>query len=240
MKMNWQTTLFLAAALFVLPAVPATAQDSPASTNDVPTLKQLMSTNSVVTNSVGLVLVKISSGLWAGKFETTQDAYQQTVHGNPSAFRSAQKPVDSVNWNDAMAFCQKLTDKEKAGLPDGFSYTLPTQDQWLALMGNAAIPDAVMKLNNGNISSTAMVGSLGANSLGLYDTRGNVMEWCLDPQDQPYRVLKGGAWDTFLPVNARPEFRWYAKPDEAKNSFGFRVILSDSSNSAPVSPKSGY
>ena len=240
MKMNWQTTLFLAAALFVLPAMPATAQDSPASTNDVPTLKQLMSTNSVVTNTVGVVLVKISPGLWAGKFETTQDAYQQTVHGNPSAFRSAQKPVDSVSWNDAMAFCQKLTDKEKAGLPDGFSYTLPTQDQWLALMGNAAIPDAVMKLNNGNISSTAMVGSLGANSLGLYDTRGNVMEWCLDPQDQPYRVLKGGAWDTFLPVNARPEFRWHAKPDEAKNSFGFRVILSDSSNSAPASQKSGY
>jgi formylglycine-generating enzyme required for sulfatase activity len=237
MKMNWQTFLFLAAALFVLPA---TAQDSPASTNDIPTLKQLMSTNSVVTNSVGLVLVKISPGLWAGKFETTQDAYQQTVHGNPSAFKNPQKPVDSVSWNDAMAFCQKLTDKEKTGLPDGFSYTLPTQDQWLALMGNAAIPDAVMKLNNGNISSTEMVGSLGANSLGLYDTRGNVMEWCLDPQDQPYRVLKGGAWDTFLPVNARPEFRWYAKPDEAKNSFGFRVILSDPSNSSPASSKSGY
>jgi formylglycine-generating enzyme required for sulfatase activity len=240
MKMNWQTTLYLAAALFVLPAVPATAQDSPDSTNDIPTLKQLMSTNSVVTNSVGVVLVKISPGLWAGKFETTQDAYQQTVHGNPSTFKNPQRPVDSVSWNDAMAFCQKLTDKEKTGLPDGFSYALPTQDQWLTLMGNAAIPDAVMKLNNGNISSTAMVGSLGANSLGLYDTRGNVMEWCLDPQDQPYRVLKGGAWDTFLPVNARPEFRWYAKPDEAKNSFGFRVILSDPSNSAPASSKSGY
>ena len=184
-----------------------------------------MSTNSVVTNTVGVVLVRISPGLWAGKFETTQDAYQQTMHGNPSAFKNPQRPVDSVSWNDAMAFCQKLTSKEKAMLPDDFSYTLPTQDQWLALMGNAALSDAVMKLNNGNISSTAVVGSLGANSLGLYDTRGNVMEWCLDPQDQPYRVLKGGAWDTTVPVNARPEFRWFAQPDESKTSFGFRVIL---------------
>ena len=225
MKMNWQTNIFLASALFVLPAVPAAAQNNITSTNDVPTLKQLMSTNSVVTNTVGVVLVRISPGLWAGKFETTQDAYQQTVHANPSAFKNPQRPVDSVSWNDAMAFCQKLTDKEKAGLPEDFSYTLPTQDQWLALTGNAALPDAVMKLNNGDISSTAVVGSLGANNLALYDTRGNVMEWCLDPQDQPYRVLKGGAWDTMVPVNARPEFRWYAQPDESKSSYGFRVIL---------------
>ena len=93
------------------------------------------------------------------------------------------------------------------------------------LMGDASLNDAVMKLNNANCSATAPVGSHGANNHGLYDTRGNVMEGCLDPQDQPFRVLKGGAWDTFLEVNARPEFRWYAKPDEAKNSFGFRVIL---------------
>jgi formylglycine-generating enzyme required for sulfatase activity len=231
MKMNWQITLFLAVALFVLPAAAQTSANptnnaGATATNDVPTLKDLMSTNSVVTNSVGLVLVEISPGLWAGKFETTQDAYEQTVHGNPSAFIGKQKPVDSVSWNDAMAFCQQLTAKEKSELPDGYSYTLPTQAQWLTLMGGASLSDAVMKLNNGNISSTATVGSLGANSLGLYDTRGNVMEWTLDPQDKPYRVLKGGAWDTFLPVNARPEFYWYAKPDEAKNSYGFRVILS--------------
>ncbi len=91
MKMNWQTNVFLTAALFVLPAVPATAQDNTNSTNDVPTLKQLMSTNSVVTNTVGVVLVKISPSLWAGKFETTQDAYQQVMHGNPSAFRRRAK-----------------------------------------------------------------------------------------------------------------------------------------------------
>ncbi|MEI9865478.1 MAG: SUMF1/EgtB/PvdO family nonheme iron enzyme [Limisphaerales bacterium] len=206
--------------------VPVSAQDASSPTNALPTLKQLMTTNSVITNSVGLVLVKISGGLWAGKFETTQDAYQKTMQRNPSAFSGAQRPVDSVSWNDAMAFCQQLTTREKAGLPEGFSYTLPTQDQWLMLMSDASLADAVMKLNNGNCSSTANVGSLGANSLGLYDTRGNVMEWCLDPQDQPYRALRGGAWDTFLPVNARPVFLWKVSPDTAVNSFGFRVILS--------------
>jgi formylglycine-generating enzyme required for sulfatase activity len=233
MKKKGRGCFFLVATLIALPILQGWAQDTTNLTNDLPALKDLMASNNIVTNTVGMVLVKISPGLWAGKFETTQDAYQQTMHNNPSAFKGADRPVDSVSWNDAMAFCAKLTTKEKAELPGGYSYTLPTQDRWLTLMGNASLPDAVMKLNNGNCSSTATVGSLGANSLGLYDTRGNVMEWCLDPQDKPFRVLCGGAWDTFLDINARPEFRWYAKPDEAKNSYGFRVILTSSANSSP-------
>jgi len=225
MKIKWRICFFLVATLIALPFLKSRAQDATNPTNEIPTLKDLMAGNNVVTNTVGIILVKISSGLWAGKFETTQDAYQQVMHNNPSAFKGANRPVDSVSWNDAMAFCSKLGSLEKTNLPDGYGYALPTQDQWVTLMGNASLSDAVMKLNNG-CSSTAPVGSLGANSLGLYDTRGNVMEWCSDPQDKPFRVLRGGAWDTFLPVNARPEFRWYAKPDETKRSFGFRVILS--------------
>jgi formylglycine-generating enzyme required for sulfatase activity len=226
MKMNWHAPVFLAATLIILPVVQIRAQDNTDQTNVTLTLKQLMTTNNVVTNSVGIVLVKISPGLWAGQFETTQSAYKKTMHGNPSAFQGANRPVDSVSWNDATAFCAKLTAKEQAAkeLPAGYTYTLPTQDQWMTLMGDASLKDAVMKLNNGS-SSTAPVGSLGANSLGLYDTRGNVMEWCLDSQDNSNRVLKGGAWDTWLDINARPDFRWYAAPSEAKKSYGFRVIL---------------
>jgi formylglycine-generating enzyme required for sulfatase activity len=227
MKMNWKATVFLTAILITLPVFQSHAQDSADQTNDVLTLKQLMAKNSIVTNTVGVVLVKISPGLWAGQFETIQSAYQKIMQGNPSAFQGANRPVDSVSWNDTMAFCAKLTTKEQSAkeLPDGYSYTLPTQDQWLMLMGDASLKDAVMKLNNGS-SATAQVGSLGANNLGLYDTRGNVMEWCLDSNDNSNRVLKGGAWDTWLDINARPEFRWYAAPGEAKNSYGFRVILS--------------
>jgi formylglycine-generating enzyme required for sulfatase activity len=230
MKMNWQSSFFLAAIILTLPISSGRAQDNTDDTNAVPTLKHLMATQSVVTNTVGLVLVKISPGLWAGKYETTQDAYQKIMENNPSAFKGGQHPVDSVSWNAAMSFCKKLTAKEQAAreLPEGFSYTLPTQDQWLTLMDNASLKDAIMKLT-GSHDGTATVGSLGANSLGLYDTRGNVMEWCLDPQDQNYRVLRGGAWDTFLEVNARPVFLWKVSPETAQNSFGFRVILSDPS-----------
>ena len=174
-----------------------------------------------------MVLIKISPGLWAGKYEVTQDAYQKVMHSDPSAFSGSDHPVDSVSWNDAMAFCSKLTEKETQAkeLPDGYSYTLPTEAQWHMLMDHASLKDAVMKLE-GPYTSTAPVGSLGPNSLGLYDTRGNVMEWCLDSHDpSAYHVLHGGGWDTYLQVNARPEFREYAAADVAKNDYGFRVIL---------------
>jgi formylglycine-generating enzyme required for sulfatase activity len=197
-------------------------------TNNVFKLKDLMPTNDVVTNTVGIVLVKISPGLWAGKYEVTQQAYEKVMGANPSAFGGDNKPVDSVNWNDAMDFCKKLTDKEQSDkqLPDGYAYSLPTEDQWVKLAGDASLSDAVMSLPPNHHSSTEPVGSLKPNSLGLYDTRGNVMEWCLDSHDpNSYRVLRGGAWDTFVDSSSRIEFRNYANPNDKKNDYGFRVVL---------------
>lgn len=225
--------------LMLLAKFPACAQDSNAPdqpadnisggdlTNGVLTLKQMMASNNIVTNTVGIVLVKISPGLWAGKFEVTQDAYQKVMNANPSAFSGSDRPVDSVTWNDAMAFCGKLTHKEKMRreLPAGYAYSLPTQDQWVTLADGATLDDAVTSLPPNHNSSTKPVGSLGANSFGLFDVRGNVMEWCLDPQDQPYRVLRGGAWDTFAEPSTRIEFRNYSPPDQTKNDYGFRVVL---------------
>jgi formylglycine-generating enzyme required for sulfatase activity len=232
MKMKRIFPAILAAALMLSTKLPVCAQDTNAIstgdlTNDDLTLAQMMASNNVVTNTVGVVLVKISTGFWAGKFEVTQDAYQKVMSSNPSAFPGANKPVDSVTWNDAMAFCDKLTKKEKlrGELPDGYAYSLPTQSQWWTLAANATLDDAVTSLHPSQHSSTEPVGTLGANSLGLYDIRGNVMEWCLDPQDKPYRVLRGGAWDTFDEPSTRPEFINYSPPDQTKNDYGFRIVL---------------
>jgi len=235
MKMKRRFPALLAMALMLLLELPLCAQDTNTIstedlTNDDLTLAEMMASNNVVTNTVGIVLVKISTGLWAGKFEVTQDAYQQVMHFNPSAFPSDDRPVDSVSWNDAMAFCAKLTKMEKIRreLPVGYAYSLPTQSQWEALADGATLDDAVTSLPPNHNASTKPVGTLGANSLGLFDTRGNVMEWCLDPQDKPYRVLLGGAWDTFDEPSTRMEFRHYAPPDESKDDYGFRVVLQGS------------
>jgi formylglycine-generating enzyme required for sulfatase activity len=231
MKTKQTTSIFFTTALVAVLPFLSRAQDSITvddGTNDVIKLKDLMATNDVVTNTVGVVLVKISPGLWAGKFETTQKAYTKVMGGNPSAFGGDNNPVDSVSWNDAMDFCRKLTDKEQIAkqLPHGYAYSLPTEDQWVKLAGDASLSDAVMSLPPNHHSSTESVGSLKPNSLGLYDIRGNVMEWCLDSHDpKSYRVLRGGAWDSFVETSLRIEFRNYAKPDDKKNDYGFRVVL---------------
>jgi formylglycine-generating enzyme required for sulfatase activity len=232
MKATRRSLFATTAILIALPFLTSQAGENASPTNEVASLKELMATNSMVTNTVGMVLVKISPGLWAGKFETTQASYQKVMHRNPSAFKGADRPADSVSWNDAMDFCTKLTTSEKDQLPDGYSYNLPTQSQWESLVADASLKDAVMKLNNGSINSTAPVGSLGPNSLGLYDMRGNVWVWCLDSHDPAVRVLRGGAWDTTAEPTSRIVFRWYYSManDKPRDDFGFRVILTGPAN----------
>jgi len=204
---------------------PASAAATASSTNKAD-IKELMK-GPAFTNDTTVVMVKISPTLWAGMFEVTQEQYQKVMGSNPSEFQGDHNPVDSVSWNDARSFCGRLTDVEKKAdmLPEGFEYTLPTQAQWETLMDAADLKDAVTSLNSSR-TGTAPVGSLKPNSLNLYDTRGNVWELCLDPEDKPYRVLRGGGWDTSIDINMRPEFRWYSNgPDDRKNVYGFRCVL---------------
>jgi len=231
--------VILAAGLVVLTLIQASAQTPPpkaavptnppppvaGATNKVE-IKELMEADSF-TNDTGMVMVKISGAMWAGKFEVTQEEYQKIAGGNPSQTQGDKNPVDSVSYDDALAFCAQLNEAERKEqmLPEGFTYTLPTQGQWESLMDGATLTDAVTSLNGAKTGSSP-VGSRGPNSLNLYDTRGNLWEWCLDPTDKPFRVLRGGAWDTSLEVNLRPEFRWYSKgTDDRQNNFGFRCIL---------------
>ncbi len=198
---------------------------TPVVTNKVD-IKDLMALPAF-TNSTGMLMVKISSSLWAGKYEVTQEEYQKIIGLNPSKFGGNLNPVDSVSWNEAMEFCAKLNDAEKKEdlLLEGYKYSLPTQAQWENLAAGTSLKSAVTSENSSR-NGTAAVGSLEANGLGLYDVRGNLWEWCLDPQDKPFRVLRGAAWDTHYEPSLRPEFRWYSNgPGDKKPIYGFRVVL---------------
>src|SRR5204863_1428725 len=83
--------------------------------------------NADFTNSIGMVLVSIPSGFWAGKFEVTQAEYQKVMGANPSKSINERQPVERVGWQEAKDFCRKLTDLERNNLPQGKVYSLPTE-----------------------------------------------------------------------------------------------------------------
>ena len=196
--------------------------------------------------------VTLTKAYWLGKYEVTQGEYEKLMGKNPSKFKGVKLPVDTVSWTDALAFCAKLTDRErKAGrLPAGYEYRLPTEAEWeyacRAGAGTAySFGDAADKLgdyawygeNSGR--TTHDVGGKKANAWGLYDMHGNVWEWCLDwygaytagpatdpvgPRTGSGRVDRGGGW-FIIASFCRAASRFRFAPALAFNGLGFRVAL---------------
>lgn len=141
---------------------------------------------------------------WIGRFEVTQGEWEAVMEYNPSIFRGKNLPVETVNWYQAMDFCDRLTEMEReAGrLPNGFTYRLPTNVEWeYAAQGGKATATgmgpslaaqqanffgkfpfrtASQKNESPNTGAPRPVGSYKGNDWGLADMHGNVWEWCLD------------------------------------------------------------
>ena len=67
--------------------------------------------------------VNISS-FFMGMMTVTQAVYEAVMGENPSSFKGSDRPVEFVYWNDAIAFCQKLSDRT------GKEYRLPSEAEW--------------------------------------------------------------------------------------------------------------
>ncbi len=81
--------------------------------------------------------VKISQGFYVGMYPVTQGEYTKVIGRNPSYFDSrnilsstvrgmdtTDFPVESVNWYEAIEFCNKLSLLEE--LPPHYKLTLPS------------------------------------------------------------------------------------------------------------------
>ena len=73
---------------------------------------------------------------------------------------------------------------------------------------------------------TAPVDAYRPNGFGLYDTSGNVWEWCADPWG-PHRVMRGGSY--LCPDSYCHRYRVAARtrnpPGTSTGNFGFRLAL---------------
>ncbi len=189
-----------------------------------------------------------------GKFEVTQQQYQQVMGTNPSNFKGEKRPVEQVTWNDAVEFCQKLSQKT------GRTYRLPSEAEWeYACRAGTTTPFYFGETITTQLANydgtytyasepkgiyrqqTTEVGSFPPNAFGLYDMHGNVWEWCQDnwhesyekapsdgsawvDNDNQYRLLRGGFWLN-NPENCRSAYRDNDLLTPAYyNNVGFRVV----------------
>ena len=147
------------------------------------------------------------------KTEVTQKQYADVVGANPSYYKGDDRPVENVNWWDAIRYCNLQSRKEglqpcydlATGTCD-FSktgYRLPTEREWDVACAGA---DATLDPTRANIGvpqtrnsrelvrlvkekGTMKVGSYPPNKYGLFDMAGNVWEWCYDHFNEEKDVL---------------------------------------------------
>ncbi len=69
--------------------------------------------------------VFITRGFWLFDTPCTQALWETVTGENPSRFKSPQRPVEQVNWDDVQAFIERIN----ARIP-GLDLVLPTEAQW--------------------------------------------------------------------------------------------------------------
>ena len=178
------------------------------------------------------------------------------LNPDPSRFKGENRPVESISWDEAIEFCDRLSTKT------GRTYTLPSEAQWeyacrAGTQTAFAFGDMVTpELANYNWTTsyngspkrsfypkeTQPVGSYPANPWGLYDMQGNVWEWCLDDWHKNYQgaPIDGSAWTDqnssttakLLRGGSWYDYAWLTRSAyriwwyDWYNDYGFRVLLS--------------
>jgi formylglycine-generating enzyme required for sulfatase activity len=197
--------------------------------------------------------VTLSKPFYMGRTEVTQGQWKKVMgtepwKGEDYVQEGDDCPAVYISWDDAVAFCKKLSEKE------GKPYLLPTEAEWeYARRGGTKMAFSFGD-DEADLEKYAWFdGNAGAvnehyahrvaqklpNRFGLHDMHGNVWEWCSDrigdypstpltdphgPDSGSFRVLRGGSWD-YVPGVVRCAYRSGVTPGDRFYSLGFRLVL---------------
>jgi formylglycine-generating enzyme required for sulfatase activity len=200
--------------------------------------------------------VRISEGFWMGQTEVTEGQYMSVMNALPwsgSALvpEDVNNPAVCVNWEDAAAFCRKLSQQE------GETYRLPSEAEWEYVCRAGTTTRFSFGDSGSSLGDYAWfhdntcdvdqkyphpVMQKKPNPWGLYDMHGNAWEWCSDYYDEKYyynspsvdpnglssgerRSLRGGSWN-YGEYGLRCSERSGGLPGNRYFVVGFRVVRS--------------
>ena len=176
-----------------------------------------------------------------GVFAVTEEQLAEIL-GEPSVH--PRRPATGVSWQRAVRFCNAASEWE--GLDSAYSfegeevswhvdadgYRLPTEAEWeyacrAGSTGAHYGPLAEVAWTSlDGVTNPQNVGGKLPNLNGLFDTLGNVWEWCWDLLDparyDDYRVFRGGGWadDAW---SVRASTRRGGPPRVSHDDVGFRL-----------------
>jgi formylglycine-generating enzyme required for sulfatase activity len=181
-----------------------------------------------------------------GKYQVTQAQWRfvaqlpqvnRELEQDPSHFKGDNRPVEQVSWEDAVEFCDRLSQYT------GRTYRLPSEAEWeYACRAGSAKPFAfgdTITTNEVNYDGnytygnapkgeyrgrTTPVGTFQPNAFGLYDMHGNVWEWCQDSWHSNYKgaPTDGSAWLDNEESSNRKLLRggsWYSDPEGCRSAY---------------------
>ena len=154
--------------------------------------------------------------------ETTQRLYGLVMGDNPSATKDDARPVESVSYAEALAFCRRL------GWLIARPVRLPDEGEFRILAGkpDAKSLAAFARAIDNSDGTAAPVPAAKADAAGFNDVLGNVGEWITPPPDAKPGdgfVAGGDAEDTLAQLAQVPVRRVNA--GDHSRFTGFRFIV---------------
>jgi formylglycine-generating enzyme required for sulfatase activity len=130
--------------------------------------------------------VSVTQGYYLQVTEVTEAQWQAVMGSAPTVVTGPDRPAQQVSWDDTQEFFRRLNAKEK-----DTRYSLPSSEAW---------EYACRAGDNGTnaeiyADEVHPVAQTPANAWGIYDMRGNVLEWVQDcfRSDCTARTVRGGS-----------------------------------------------
>ena len=191
------------------------------------------------------------SGFHMGKFEVSQELFQEVMGWDHSYFAGKGNPVNNLSWANIQRFIARLNEMT------GKHFRLPTEAEWEYAAKGGKLSKGFRFSGSNSIDEVAWYavnserrvhssGKKKPNELGLYDMTGNLWDFCHDDAqmhpypkgertnpvegsfDKPYsrkaKITRGGGYE-FDEDESLVFRRDGATPNVRMPDIGFRLVM---------------